>query len=296
MRSSKPQRWSTTSDGAPPAGPVPHLRHLACCLALGVSSGPLVASATPRWLVLPVSCSDPPPADPTLLRLTKDLAGAIHEVVEEEIRVASREARDDRCPREDADCPPDIARMLDVERVVALSLAPRWDVLTVRVFATGGLDREGKLPCRWADGAVECQTDELARILAEDELPPLDEAAVKASFDALRPRLGACGGGDGAAPGASIAPDTFVSFRARPEGRVSDVRIEPAELQGEGAYACVARHVESLRVPRFAGKAPRTFRFALREPPAPVEPAKSQKVKARSRDARSTLPRASSRP
>ena len=60
------------------------------------------------WVVLPAYAANPPPRDPTLLRLTKTIAEALHQSSQEDVRVVTRELRDEACPGDDGRCPRDL--------------------------------------------------------------------------------------------------------------------------------------------------------------------------------------------
>lgn len=219
------------------------------------------------WVVLPVHSTNPPPQDPTLLRLSQSIAHAVHDAVGEDVRMASREERDERCPQEDGSCPNELAALLGVDRAVVLVLDAKFASLQLRVFhGRIGVEREGTIPCRWANGAVACEVDKIAPIFAGESGPnPLKEGEVEAAFNALRPRLDKCRANE-AAP-----PEAWVSFKVRPDGRVYDVRIDPRELLEHKGFECIATTMESMSVRRFSG-APQPFRFSLLP-----EPAKSEK-------------------
>src|SRR5262245_38410318 len=116
-------------------------------------------------VVMPVHASNTPPQDPTLLRLSHTLTEAIHEAIGEDVRLVSREQRDEFCPREDGTCPNEIAALLEADEAIALVLAKDFSALKVRVFKGKlGLDREGAIPCSWSEGSVSCETDKIAKI------------------------------------------------------------------------------------------------------------------------------------
>ncbi|MCK6549814.1 hypothetical protein L6R52_28515, partial [Myxococcota bacterium] len=130
------------------------------------------ADAPSGWAVLPVRAAEPPPGDPTLLRLTRALAGAIHEQTGGDVRVVSRDERDDRCPDEQGVCPREIASMLDAERVVSFTLARSYGAITVRIYhVDAGLEREAELECDWEEGSVSCDLDALKKLFVPGEQP-----------------------------------------------------------------------------------------------------------------------------
>src|SRR5688500_12670773 len=128
----------------------------------------LMLSFASSWVVLPTHSTNPPPQDPTLLRLSKTVAESIHEAGGANVRVASREERDERCPAEDGHCPNELAAMLDAERAVVLVLDAKFTNLLLRVYRGKlGVEREGSIPCRWENGAVDCELAQIAKIFAE---------------------------------------------------------------------------------------------------------------------------------
>jgi hypothetical protein len=233
----------------------------------------LIASAPSAplapWIVLPINSENAPPTDPTLLRLSKTVGEAIQKVVATEVRVASRDVRDQQCPGEDGKCPEHVSEMLAAERVISLALSPDFRALKLRVYHKRGIEREGKIPCTFEEGIVECQLDQIEGLLKpKGPLRALDRAAVQKSWEKLWPRIARCLKGKQTSGEGKEAP--AVSFRAHPDGRVADVRIIPDALSDDPAYACIARTVESLKVAPFDGNA-EPFRFNLEEPkPAPA--------------------------
>jgi hypothetical protein len=210
------------------------------------------------WLVFPAQAAKPPPRDPTMLRLSTAIGEAIQKIVKEDVRVTSRDVRDEHCPQEDGRCAAHVADQAGADRVVSLVLSPAYDKLEVRIYRRKmGVEKEGTIPCAWNEGDVACDTKKLAAILARDSLPPpVDAEAVKKAFDALAPKLARCHKGQ-------IVPGAAASFRVRQDGHVIDVRIQPDELHDDPAYQCVARTIESLRVKPFTGEKPEQFRFSL---------------------------------
>jgi hypothetical protein len=236
---------------------------------LSAASGEAEKAAT---VVFPVYAPNPPPQDPTLLRLTRALAESLHESLDGRMRVASREERDERCPAQDGTCPNDVAVMANAERAISLALDKDLSKLTVRVYlGKTGVEREGNATCTWVQGAVECNGEELAAIFEEGAGPkPLAETEVQEAFAALEPRMERCG--------ASRTKDAWVSFKVRADGRVYDVRLDPRELAEEKSYNCVATTLESLRMRRFSGAA-QPYRFKLFEEKAKPAPKKKGKKK-----------------
>jgi hypothetical protein len=208
------------------------------------------------YVVLPVHALNPPPQDPTLLRLTKTISEAIHQVAGAEVHVASREERDHRCPSEDGVCPRDIAEILDAERAVTLVLDNDNKALTVRVYRGRiGVEREGKIGCEWESGSIRCKTEELAPIFGTGAVRTQEQ--VEGAFAQLDSRIKKC------LAGADPNADAAVLFKARPDGRVFDVRIDPKELGEDSAYACIATTVESLKLKRARGGDVQSFRVSL---------------------------------
>ncbi len=218
---------------------------------------PAAAQAAPeRWMVLPVA-GTPPPRDPTLLRLTRELSEALHQAhPSADFMVISRDRRDAWCTHEGRECPPELASHLEADRVVSLVLADDYSALTVRVFrAPRGLLHELTLPCTWTDGRPRCDTEPL-RDKLQTASAALDPAVVEQNFTALRGQLQRC-------LSLGAAQTAAVSFRVKPHGRVADVRIEPRALQNEKPYACVARAIEGMTLPPFSGPTSPPFRFSL---------------------------------
>lgn len=252
-------------------------------LAVVVGPSLVFADAPSGWAVLPVRASDPPPGDPTLLRLTRSLASAIHEQTDADVRVVSRDERDERCPDEQGVCPREIASMLDAERVVSFALANSYGSIAVRIYhADAGLEREAELSCEWEEGNVSCDSDGLKKLLVPGAQPgALDPAAVEAALRRASSRIEGCRSAkasaeDDPAGDATLDSEAFVSFRVRPDGRVIDVRIDPRDLAGTPMFRCVARVVEALELDPFSGAKPVAFRFPVLEP-APAEPTKPAK-------------------
>lgn len=212
------------------------------------------AAGAETWLVYPVRAEHPPPRDPTMLRMSVELARSISEVVTGHVRLAKRDERDQACP---LSCPPEVAAIQEVDHVVELVLGDAMDELVVRVFRRRGDVLEGKVPCEYGGGAVACDAKRLQKMLGSQKGDaPLDAEAVKSGFAALRPKLLECG-----EPKPKVRAK--VRFRVRPDGRVTDVRISPKKVQFDEPYACMARVVESLRVVPFAGERPVAFSMPL---------------------------------
>jgi hypothetical protein len=212
-----------------------------------------IASPPETWVVMPVVARNPPPRDPTMLRMSVDLAKAITGAVSGPVRLAKREERDSVCA---SGCPPEIASILEADHVVELVLDDGMDALLVRVFDRDRGTSKSKVPCTYGGGVVECDAGALAQSFARKDDAELDPKTVEDAFAKLGDRLRACG-----PPLPKI--EATVRFRARPDGRVTDVRVSPTKVQTKKPYACMARVVESLRVPPFAGSKPVAFQLAL---------------------------------
>lgn len=257
-------------------------------LALGLAT-PAVAAAhdAKTWAVLPVQATEPPPQDPTLLRLTKDLGAAVHDAIGADVRVLSREEREERCPDRAGVCEKDLADTLGVEHAVSIVLADGYNSIHVRVYgAKEGLVHEGDVPCRWDQGNVACEAEIFARLVtSEEKTSALEPARVEAAFRALVPKLSRCKTakreeGDDALAEPVPDEDVHVSFRVRPDGHVIDVRVDPREHAGSAPFRCMARLVESLELAPFAGTKPAAFRFALADKaPEKVDPKKAPPAK-----------------
>lgn len=208
---------------------------------------PAISGAAPKWILMPVHATNPPPKDPTLLRMSKQIGAAIAERNVADIRLVSRELREEHCQDHGHACPDAIARILEVDRVIAVELTDDYRQLVASVFDPPTRKRTIEVPCKWIAGGPSCDLDALAQGIAEGSKPTWDPSVVDAAFDALRPRVDAClerekGGAD---------PESRVTFRVREDGRPIEVRIQPKAIQRKKAYRCVARVVESLRVPPF---------------------------------------------
>jgi hypothetical protein len=214
----------------------------------------MLAAAAPQWIVLPVYAENPPPSDPTLLRTTRVIAQTIFEHTGARIRVLSREARDEHCADDGHRCPGAIARLLDVERVIALELAADRGSVRARVYEQrpARLAMEIVVPCEW-DGGPECDAAPLAQKLATGRAG-YDPAAVEAAWAKVAPRIAKC------FTKVPPAKDARLTFALQPSGRPIEVRVEPKKLQSGASYACAARVAESLRVPPFEGASQRLER------------------------------------
>ena len=227
-------------------------------LALATVLVPGAAGAAPTWVIMPASAAQPPPQDPTLLRLSVPLARAFEAAVPGPVRLAAREERDDRCRDDGWRCPREVAEMMGVDRVIVLRLTEAQDELQVLVFAgRQGVVASTELPCEWAEGRLSCDSEVLAAFAAGLAPRTLDPKEVDAAFDALGPALARC-----ARRGGTHA-DAKVVFQVAPKGGAHHVRIEPRALQRKKAYACMARVVEGLSVPPFGGEAAGPFERAL---------------------------------
>jgi hypothetical protein len=212
------------------------------------------AAHAETWVVFPIFAEHPPPRDPTLLRLSIELAKVIRENVTGDVRLAKREERDVSCPLE---CPGEIASMLTVDHVIAMHLKDTQDQLAVILYEPSRAPSIRRIDCTYRDGAVSCDSKRLAEVVQGwKHSPALDHKAVHAAFDALGKELDACGE-------RPRGVDASVRFRVRPDGRVTDVRIDPQEVQDRKPFDCIARVVESLRVPPFEGPKPVAFRLPL---------------------------------
>jgi hypothetical protein len=251
---------------------------LALALPLLAPARPAVADDAVPWAILPVRGEKPPPRDPTLLRLTRDVADALHAAVGAPVRVLSRDLRDEACPALDGRCGRDTALMVGAERALSLKLSESWDQLEVRIYDRRGEGRTGSLPCRWREGLAACDTAGLGALVstriptkvAEAEPAPSPRrrrsearaaarAAAKANariergYKKLGRRLERCkqlGWGELAGDDRVAAE---IKFSVHEGGKVRDVRVVPAGLDGVPAYACMARVVEAMRLPKTTG-------------------------------------------
>ena len=234
-------------------------------LSPALASAEEPAAARVAWAVLPVRTETPPPGDPTLLRLTRQIGEAIHDVVGEEVRVISRELRDDACPSIDGICPREVALLVGAERAISLVLKPGYSGLTVKVYAKNGLEREAELACKWASGLAECETGPFEQLFArKPAAPPLDPAVVWKAYQKLDRKLRGCvklGWGE-AAP--ARRPDQLdVQFRIGVDGHAYEVRLAPDGFHDVPAFACMARVVESLRISGGSEPPATPFKFKL---------------------------------
>ena len=216
------------------------------------------------WSVLPVRADNPPPRDPTLMRLSRAIAGALDEIVPGTVAVTKRAMRDEACPSPDGKCPRDVATLVGADRVISLILAPGYKHLTIRLYsAEAGLRRTGKLPCRWSLGMAVCDTRKLDEAVAETKNEGGEEA-VKRAFDELEPKLTGCnkkGYGELTAP--ELPDNMDVTFRLNSRGRAIDVRLDPTGYDKVPAFACMARTLESLKLPKTVKPPDHPQRFRL---------------------------------
>jgi hypothetical protein len=206
------------------------------------------------WVVFPIFAEQPPPMDPTLLRLSVELAKVISDQVGGDVRLAKREEREEHCPLE---CPAEIASMMTVDHVIAMHLKESQDQLAVILFEPSRAPEIRKIACTYQNGVVRCDAKQLAEVIKSwKHEAPLDEKAVHTAFGLLAGEMAACGPQE-------KGIDASVRFRIRPDGRATDVRIDPVEVQDRKPYDCIARVVESLRVPPFPGKKAISFRLSV---------------------------------
>ena len=205
----------------------------------------------PRWIVLPVYAANPPPQDPTLLRLSRAVGVAVAAAADAEVRVVSRELREEHCRDAGHRCPDAIARILGADRVIALVLTDDFGALEARVHEPPDRTFDVRVECEWR-GGPKCDLEELAEATSRRRRAPYDPAAVEAAWAQLRPRIDRCFSGAGVEPSA----EAQLTFRLREDGRPIEVRVDPKRLQRRRAYGCAARVVESLRVPPFVAPRP----------------------------------------
>lgn len=251
----------------------------------------LVGLAAPAWAgtdwaVLPARGAQPPPRDPTLMRLTETLADALGEALGVRTTVLSKALADDACPGDGGECPRDVAVFVAAKRVVSVVLREDHSAVDLRVYAPKlGSVRTLSLPCRWAEGLVSCNTTRLIELgptseatagpasSTEPNAPdntaktkakgkaktkgeaPTDPATpavpdvVQRAFAAAAPSLNRCKKeGWGALPMAERPAAVSVRFRVGPEGGLRDVRLDPSGLLDVPALACMARVVESIEL------------------------------------------------
>jgi hypothetical protein len=212
------------------------------------------AARAESWIVFPIFAEVPPPRDPTLMRMSRELLKVIRENVSGEVRLAKRDERQDSCP---IGCPEEIASMLSVDHVVAMHLKETQDQLAVILYEPSREPEIRKVTCNYANGAVSCDSKALAEVMKGWKRgATLEEKAVHEAFEKLESRMIACGPQE---KGVSAS----ARFRVRPDGRVTDVRIDPIEVQDRKPYDCMARVLESLRVPPFTAQKPVAFQLPL---------------------------------
>src|SRR5688572_30251236 len=115
-----------------------------------------------------------------MLRLSVDLAKVITESVTGEVRLATREERQDSCPIE---CPPEIPSMLSADHVITMHLKESYDQLAIVIFEPARAPEIRKIACTYADGTVSCDQKELAEKLKDKKQdPPLDQKSIEAAF------------------------------------------------------------------------------------------------------------------
>ena len=215
-----------------------------------------------RWVLMPVRADHPPPADPTLLRLSTPLARVWSDAVGGKVRLASREQRDENCRDEGWRCPDEVAAVLDVDRVVSWQLSEDHDRLDILVYVgRTGIAQRAEIDCDWDEGKLSCDRESMARFAATLVPRPLKPEAVFEAFEALTPGLQRCARKVGSRRGAQVV------FRVGPDGHARDVRIEPRKWQRQRGFECMARTVEGLYVAPFSGSVAGPFRFALPDRP-----------------------------
>lgn len=219
------------------------------------------STAMAEWLVLPIHAEHPPPTDPTLLRTSERVGRAIADGLGVDVRLAARAIRDEHCTDDGHHCPTAIARILEAERVIALELTDDHGELRATVYRRPAVVAATvRVKCAW-DHGPKCALDDLVEQLRASMKVAFDAVALETAWTKLRPRIDGC-----LARAKAVEPTASVKFSVQRDGRVANVRIEPRKLQRKKAYTCVARVVESLRVPPFEGPMPPMFRRALVSP------------------------------
>jgi len=240
-----------------PGVPTYAARVRALLLAALLGASPALAAPAP-WVVLPIRGEKPPPRDPTLLRLSKELAEALQAQVGTEVRVAARELRDEACPGRDGRCPRDVALHAAGDRVLSAVLEPGLTKLELHVYGREGLEKSATIACKWAEGFAACELERLAELIAKREASAerkesTDEIGKR--FAKLGPGLQGCKKkGWGKATPEGRALEMSVRFDVG-GGRVKNVRVMPAGFDTVPAYACMARVVESMKLPKGHGAA-----------------------------------------
>jgi hypothetical protein len=247
-------------------------------IALAGLAGEARAETPTRWALLPARSDSPPPRDPTLVRLSTEINAALGSAMSKEVILVSRELADDACPSPDAKCPRDVAVLLNAERVVSLYLAADYSSLELRLYGSG-LEKTGSIPCRWAQGLVSCEHDKLSKVFAKSAVEPAEpekqkqkqkaakaEKAEKAKKSAqtsatkdnldrawkkLGPRLERCKS-EGWGSHTDRPTKVSIQFRIDDRGRAVEVRLDPRGLEDVPAFSCMARAIESIRLPEGA--------------------------------------------
>lgn len=215
--------------------------------------------------MLPVWAESPPPGDPTLLRLTRQLAEPWTDWAPAGVRVVTRARRDEVCKDWGHRCPSDVARVLDADRVLAFELSRKLSRLKVTLYDRSGPQDEAVTDCAWNEGRLACARGPMLDLARRFAVTPRDAAVVRATFLSKAPLMTACFTAGSGKPADSSGTPVEVRFVVEPDGRTTDVRIEPAKLQTRPELACVARVAERMRFGLATG--PRTrFRFPVPRP------------------------------
>lgn len=255
--------------------PAPKLAAVLSLLPISLLPAREAAAADTRWAVLPARADVPPPRDPTLMRLSREVGEAIHGVAGKQVVLISRELRDDACPSFDGKCPRDVAAMINAEQVISLVLSEDYGALELRMYGAGP-ERSGSIPCKWSEGLVSCELAALGALFTPAEAkrapapaaPPAKIAAKAAKKPAIREqpsssvkkktvdramekmkrRFDRCAReGWGELSSAGRPAEMSVQFRVDEHGRVVEVRLQPRGFDDVPAFACMARSMESLR-------------------------------------------------
>jgi hypothetical protein len=221
------------------------------------------------WAVMPVVGSETPPGDPTLGRMTARLGQTIFATSRREVRVLGHSAREALCDR-GHNCGSELAGRLSADWVLVSELGPKMDRLKLKVFSRDrGLVAEADSSCSWHGGQVYCEAPAI-RSLA-DRLDRIGGLDIRADSKTLANRKGDQGSAAGLTKSVLTPSDqvkaefarcrsespvarkprgeeVVVQFRARPNGEVSHVQIQPVEREAEPAYACLAYSVEGIRL------------------------------------------------
>ncbi len=205
------------------------------------------AASAAGWLVLPAHGEHPPPSDPTLLRLSQQVAQDFAELVSVPVRLVDRKIRADVCRQNGHECPVDTASMLDAENVLELGLSDDATELNLNFYGPHERVLTAKLPCEMNAGRLRCDTKGLGKKLEQLATQAFSEASLRLDLDKIRPRLKRC------FKRRKMLTDVKFEFMAHPSGHISKVSVTPMSVAKSKAGRCAARILESYRTLKFRG-------------------------------------------